>query len=206
MFLLSSLLILLWTKTQGLQVSPDRSVFFRWETVELQCDEPDWILLRITRLDSGTRCGQHWGEPRPLRCFIRYMDPMDSGWYWCESGEGKIKGSRNITVLDQFGPPTTSPPRTMSGALFSTETLSPSAELSPPSQRPLAVAVLCRLLVLCPYVVSTVLMLSLCRHTRSGPRFSEKKERRVMMMSAETAIGLEERTDDITVVTTEHHF
>ncbi|XP_033839725.1 uncharacterized protein LOC117386474 [Periophthalmus magnuspinnatus] len=202
MFLFSSVLMMLWTESQGLRVSPDRSPLFRWDSVVLYCENPDWILLRTTRLDSGTRCGESWGEPREIQCFLPYIDPMDSGWYWCESRDGQSQGGRNITVTDQFGPRAETPPPF-------TETLSPdeytpslSTEASPSSERPPAVALLCHLLMLCPYVVSTVIMLSLCRHMHSG-----NQEQPIIMMSLrEAERELDEHVDNITVVTTEYCF
>ncbi|KAJ0055637.1 hypothetical protein NL108_006507 [Boleophthalmus pectinirostris] len=202
MLLFASVLMVLWVRSQGLRVSPDQFQFFRWDSVVLDCENPDWILLRTTRWDSGTRCGEGWGEPRELQCFLRYIDPMDSGWYWCESREGQNHGGRNVTVTDQFGPRSetpppfteTPPPLEYTLALF---TKSP-AETPSPSERPLAVALLCHLLVLCPYVLATVIMVSIFRHARSGNHEQPRK----MMSPTESGMGL----NDITVVTTEYCF
>ncbi|KAK7910098.1 hypothetical protein WMY93_014782 [Mugilogobius chulae] len=204
MFLLFFVLMVLWTKSQGLKMNPDRSQFYRWESVVLDCENPDWILRRTTRRDSGTRCGQSWGEPREFRCLIQYVDPMDGGWYWCESREGQSQGGRNITVTDHFRPPAETPPTHAAAETRpAVEYVPPLDTDTPPgSQRPLPVALLFHLLVLCPYVLSTVVMVSLCRHTRSG-----NQEQQVMMTPPPNkATGLDKQSNDITAVTIEHHF
>ncbi|XP_026225219.1 Fc receptor-like protein 5 [Anabas testudineus] len=85
-----------------LTVSPNRSQFFKDESVSLSCEEDDssagWTLRRNTTRQQMTQCGDGWGEPAGSICNMVYMDPLDSGVYWCESREGSTSSIINITV------------------------------------------------------------------------------------------------------------
>ncbi|XP_005952004.2 Fc receptor-like protein 4 [Haplochromis burtoni] len=88
-----------------LTVSPSSSQFFEGDFVSLSCEEDDssagWTLRRNTSRDTRAECGDHnqeWGEPPGSCCNISYIDPMDTGVYWCESREGPISNMVNLTV------------------------------------------------------------------------------------------------------------
>ncbi|XP_028462176.1 peroxidasin homolog isoform X2 [Perca flavescens] len=66
------------------------------------CEEDDssagWTLRRNTTRETRTQCGPDWGRRDSSSCNINYMDPAESGVYWCESREGATSNSINITV------------------------------------------------------------------------------------------------------------
>ncbi|XP_067380693.1 uncharacterized protein [Channa argus] len=45
-----------------------------------------------------SQCGDRWGKVVSSTCNISYMDPLESGVYWCESREGSTSNSITITV------------------------------------------------------------------------------------------------------------
>ncbi|XP_045920015.1 low affinity immunoglobulin gamma Fc region receptor II-like [Micropterus dolomieu] len=85
-----------------LTVSPNSSQFFRWKSVSLSCEEDDssagWTLRRNTTRETRTQCGAGWGRSAGSSCNISYLDPVDSGVYWCESREGATSNTISITV------------------------------------------------------------------------------------------------------------
>ncbi|XP_044198131.1 Fc receptor-like protein 5 isoform X1 [Thunnus albacares] len=89
-----------------LQVSPDRSQFFRYNTVSLSCEDQlnstGWKVKRKT-LDGGVRtCSSGWGfTSSGSICIIRNIYPTDTGVYWCESPDGEQSSSVNITTTDR---------------------------------------------------------------------------------------------------------
>uniref|UniRef100_A0A3P9B6F7 Ig-like domain-containing protein n=1 Tax=Maylandia zebra TaxID=106582 RepID=A0A3P9B6F7_9CICH len=90
-------LFLFLTLAARLTVSPSSSQFFKDDFVSLSCEEDDssagWTLRRNTSKETKTQCGDRWGKPAGSSCNISYIDPLDSGVYWCESREGPISGS-----------------------------------------------------------------------------------------------------------------
>ncbi|XP_039678233.1 low affinity immunoglobulin gamma Fc region receptor II-like isoform X2 [Perca fluviatilis] len=90
------------TNQASLTVSPSSSQLFKDESVSLSCEEDDssagWTLRRNTTIKPRTQCGDGWGRPAGSSCNISYMDPVDSGVYWCESREGATSNIINITV------------------------------------------------------------------------------------------------------------
>ncbi|CAI5660633.1 unnamed protein product [Oreochromis niloticus] len=88
--------------TALLTVSPSSSQMFGGEFVSLSCEEDDssagWTLRRNTTTDTRAKCGAGFGKPAGSSCSISYIDPMDSGVYWCESREGPISNMVNLTV------------------------------------------------------------------------------------------------------------
>ncbi|XP_039892281.1 Fc receptor-like protein 5 isoform X2 [Simochromis diagramma] len=92
---------LLWLLSH-LTVSPSSSQLFKDEFVSLICEEDDssagWTLRRNTSKQQRTQCGDGWGKPAGSSCNISYIDPLESGVYWCESGEGPISNMVNLTV------------------------------------------------------------------------------------------------------------
>ncbi|XP_067435480.1 Fc receptor-like protein 5 [Thunnus thynnus] len=89
-----------------LQVSPDRSQFFRYNTVSLSCEDQlnstGWKVKRKT-LDGGVRtCSSGWGfTSSGSICIIRNIYPTDTGVYWCESPDGEQSSGVNITTTDR---------------------------------------------------------------------------------------------------------
>ncbi|XP_078020425.1 low affinity immunoglobulin gamma Fc region receptor III-like isoform X2 [Epinephelus lanceolatus] len=90
------------TNSASLTVSPSSSQLFEGDSVSLSCEEDDssagWILRRNTTTDTRTECGAGWGRSAGSVCNISYMDPLDSGVYWCESTEGATSKSITISV------------------------------------------------------------------------------------------------------------
>ncbi|XP_045920447.1 Fc receptor-like protein 5 [Micropterus dolomieu] len=90
------------TNQASLTVSPSYSQHFEGEFVSLSCEEDDssagWTLRRNTTRETRTQCGAGWGRSAGSSCNISYIDPVDSGVYWCESREGATSNTINITV------------------------------------------------------------------------------------------------------------
>ncbi|XP_067379031.1 protein turtle-like isoform X1 [Channa argus] len=88
--------------TARLTVSSNFSQLFEFDSVSLSCEEDDssagGTLRRNTTKRQRTQCGDGWGEPAGSSCNISYINPLDSGVYWCESREGSTSNSINITV------------------------------------------------------------------------------------------------------------
>ncbi|XP_049424313.1 Fc receptor-like protein 4 isoform X2 [Epinephelus fuscoguttatus] len=89
------------TNQASLTVSPSSSQFFSWTSVSLSCEEDDssagWTLRRNTSDETKAAC-HDWGTPAGSSCNIRYIVPLDSGVYWCESREGATSKSITISV------------------------------------------------------------------------------------------------------------
>ncbi|XP_064881211.1 Fc receptor-like protein 5 isoform X1 [Oncorhynchus nerka] len=87
----------------SLSVSPDRSQFFKYESVSLSCevqgDSAGWRPKRSTVSGDRSDCGRKWGKPQGSSCNVSLI-PSDSGVYWCESGSGEHSNAVNITVPD----------------------------------------------------------------------------------------------------------
>nr|XP_046174379.1 Fc receptor-like protein 5 isoform X2 [Oncorhynchus gorbuscha] len=85
----------------SLSVSPDRSQFFKYESVSLSCEvqgnSAGWRLKRSTVSGDRSDCGRKWGKPQGSSCIVSLI-PSDSGVYWCESGSGEHSNAVNITV------------------------------------------------------------------------------------------------------------
>ncbi|XP_039457529.1 Fc receptor-like B, partial [Oreochromis aureus] len=100
--LVSTSLLSCTTNQARLTVSPSSSQFFKGDFVSLSCEEDDssagWSLRRNTSRDTGAECGDEWGRSAGSSCNISYIDPLDSGVYWCESREGPISNMVNLTV------------------------------------------------------------------------------------------------------------
>ncbi|XP_071234979.1 low affinity immunoglobulin gamma Fc region receptor III-A-like [Salvelinus alpinus] len=87
----------------SLSVSPDRSQFFKYESVSLSCEvqgnSAGWRLKRNTVSGERSDCGRKWGKPEGSSCIVSLI-PSHSGVYWCESGSGEHSNTVNITVHD----------------------------------------------------------------------------------------------------------
>ncbi|CAI5669890.1 unnamed protein product [Oreochromis niloticus] len=103
-FLLLFFSSLLWSPTNQarLTVSPSSSQLFEYDSVSLSCEDDDssagWTLRRNTTTQQMTQCGVKWGRYTGSSCEIRFIDPLDSGVYWCESRKGPISNMVNLTV------------------------------------------------------------------------------------------------------------
>ncbi|KAM4564516.1 Fc receptor-like protein 5 [Fundulus diaphanus] len=89
-----------------LQVSPDRSQFFRYDSVSLTCEDPlsatGWKVKRRTLSRGVTSCSPGWGATSSgSNCTIGNTYPKDSGVYWCESEGGERSNEVNITITDR---------------------------------------------------------------------------------------------------------
>ncbi|XP_064787031.1 Fc receptor-like protein 5 isoform X2 [Oncorhynchus masou masou] len=85
----------------SMSVSPDRSQFFKYESVTLSCEvqgnSARWRLKRYTVSGERSDCGSNWGKPEGSSCIVSLI-PSHSGVYWCESGSGEHSNAVNITV------------------------------------------------------------------------------------------------------------
>lgn len=85
----------------ALSVQPDRSQFFRYETVRLRCDvsgtSSDWMVKRNTSSGSDLPC-HSWGESHGSSCIISEVYKSDTGEYWCESAGGDYSSILSIRV------------------------------------------------------------------------------------------------------------
>ncbi|XP_026225367.1 Fc receptor-like protein 5 isoform X3 [Anabas testudineus] len=89
-----------------LRVSPDRSQFFRYDTISLTCEDQlnttGWKVKRKTMGGGIRRCSSGWGSTSSgSTCIIGTTYPTDSGVYWCESVDGKRSNGVNITITDR---------------------------------------------------------------------------------------------------------
>uniref|UniRef100_A0A673W8D1 Fc receptor-like protein 5 n=1 Tax=Salmo trutta TaxID=8032 RepID=A0A673W8D1_SALTR len=87
----------------SLSVSPDRSQFFKYESVSLSCEvqgnSAGWRVVRNTPRGILSECHTDWGKQQGSTCIMPLI-PLDSGLYWCESGSGEHSNAVNITVPD----------------------------------------------------------------------------------------------------------
>lgn len=87
-----------------LNVSPDRSQFFWYDTISLKCavcgNSTDWTVVRNTSYQISEPCESGWGVPRESSCTIDDAYPKDSGVYWCESADRESSRPVKITVTD----------------------------------------------------------------------------------------------------------
>lgn len=88
-----------------LRLSPDRSQFFRYDTIALNCEDcsnsTGWKVKRRTLEGGVWPCSTSWGTTTSgSTCTIGNIYPSDSGVYWCESAGGERTNSVNITITD----------------------------------------------------------------------------------------------------------
>ncbi|XP_075941106.1 uncharacterized protein LOC142943464 [Anarhichas minor] len=94
---------LLSCSTDQARLNLSSSQFFSWTSVSLSCEEGQpsgWTLMRKTREEEKSQCGDGWGRPAGSSCQMKHMVPWDGGVYWCESREGGTSNSINISVSD----------------------------------------------------------------------------------------------------------
>uniref|UniRef100_A0AAZ1XQY8 Ig-like domain-containing protein n=1 Tax=Oreochromis aureus TaxID=47969 RepID=A0AAZ1XQY8_OREAU len=122
---------------------------------------------------------------------IQHVSRSDEGLYKCDiSGHGESPSSW-ITVTDK---PTTTPPPT-------TTTIPTTPDLTADSSLQLAFRIVLHLVVLCPYIISTLLMVSLYQCRAKGNDISDSTKPTLLDQGLDN-----ERDDVITDVTTEYHF
>ncbi|XP_061566788.1 Fc receptor-like protein 5 [Cololabis saira] len=88
-----------------LQVSPNRSQFFQYESISLSCEgqlnATGWKVKRRTKEGGVRPCSSGWGYySSGSTCTIRNTYPADTGEYWCESERGEQSPGINITITD----------------------------------------------------------------------------------------------------------
>ncbi|KAM8746905.1 uncharacterized protein AB9X84_015075 [Acanthopagrus schlegelii] len=90
------------THQASLNISPNRTQMFKYESVSLRCEEDDssdgWTVTRNTTRGTRRQCGAGWGRKDGSSCTISSMRKWDSGVYWCESTGGAASSSITITV------------------------------------------------------------------------------------------------------------
>lgn len=84
-----------------LRLSPDRSQFFRYDSLSLSCESQNTSTSgwKVQKKPSEGRV-----RPCPTTdstCVIRNAYPIDSGVYFCQSEGGQISNGVNITVTDR---------------------------------------------------------------------------------------------------------
>ena len=87
-----------------LNVYPNRSQFFWYESVTLSCETGEnsgnWT-LKSNASQKPESCSLDWGisqDSNESSCTIENAYPSDSGLYWCESEKGECSNNLNITI------------------------------------------------------------------------------------------------------------
>ncbi|XP_033970174.1 Fc receptor-like protein 5 isoform X4 [Trematomus bernacchii] len=82
-----------------LRVLPNKSQFFRYESVSFSCEgnSSEWKVKRNTSKNTNEDCPNS-PEKNPNHFVIDDLYTSDSGVYWCESEPGRCSNSVNITV------------------------------------------------------------------------------------------------------------
>ncbi|CAG5965528.1 unnamed protein product [Menidia menidia] len=121
---------------------------------------------------------------------LRPVSRSDEGLYSCSIGGDRSPSSR-VRVTEK--PPTSAPPTSMT---------TPTSEAPPPDSSPhhLGFMLLLRLLVFCPYFISTLLLVSVYRLRAKG---SKQPVSVATAPPLQAEPGLDDDYDD---VTTDHHF
>ncbi|XP_030286846.1 Fc receptor-like protein 5 isoform X2 [Sparus aurata] len=87
----------------SLTVSPDRSQFFKYESLSLSCEdvrEPSRWTVKAKTVRGVTECGRDWGFQQGSTCTINEAYSWNSGVYWCESTSGETSPAANISVTE----------------------------------------------------------------------------------------------------------
>ncbi|XP_047454052.1 low affinity immunoglobulin gamma Fc region receptor II-like isoform X2 [Mugil cephalus] len=89
-----------------LRVSPDRTQFFKLDSISLSCENQvnstGWRVKRQTEGGGIRACSFGWGSASSgPTCIIDISYPSDSGVYWCESDSGEQSNTVNITVTER---------------------------------------------------------------------------------------------------------
>ncbi|XP_044050112.1 uncharacterized protein LOC122875246 isoform X2 [Siniperca chuatsi] len=215
-----------------LNVSQNRQLFFRRDSVSLSCVEDGqtvdgWTVKRTAGGQTQT-CGggqQDFGRINGTSCIIPTLFPTDTGVYWCETRAGQRSAQVNISVSDRSvilelpklpviaGSDVTLHCKTRDSAtqtvyffrngsflgtgftgeftisdvqrsheglyscstgLFSESTKSWLSVRDPHPDSALSVVrLLCHLVVICPYCISTILMVSIYCSKRTAQQMRE---------------------------------
>ncbi|KAM8748314.1 uncharacterized protein AB9X84_016043 [Acanthopagrus schlegelii] len=87
----------------SLTVSPDRSQFFKYESLSLSCKDnrtsSRWTVKAKT-IRGVSECGRDWGFQQGSTCTINEAYSWNSGVYWCESTSGETSPAANISVTE----------------------------------------------------------------------------------------------------------
>ncbi|KAG7236266.1 hypothetical protein INR49_001182 [Caranx melampygus] len=90
------------TVVATLTVLPNRSQFFKYESVSLSCgrqgSSSDWTVRRNTSKNISEDCPTSSDGRNEPHCIIDFVYTLDTGVYWCESGGGVRSNTINITV------------------------------------------------------------------------------------------------------------
>ncbi|XP_024859175.1 Fc receptor-like protein 5 [Kryptolebias marmoratus] len=81
----------------ALRISPDRSQFFRYDSITLSCNSSDWTVKRTVK-GRTEECQPPWATRSGSSCRIANIYPADAGVYWCESQRGECSNKINISV------------------------------------------------------------------------------------------------------------
>ncbi|XP_032364007.1 Fc receptor-like protein 5 isoform X2 [Etheostoma spectabile] len=136
---------------------------------------------------------------------IPHVSRSDEGLYRCSiSGVGESPPSR-VSVSgrpENTNPPPSSPPAPETSAAPPPASDPPTSAAPPPASDlvPLVLRLVCHLVVFCPYCISTFIMVSLYRCRTTG------NDLPVSVVTTPPTQPEEGLDDDITAVTTEHHF
>ncbi|XP_041635070.1 uncharacterized protein LOC121504410 isoform X1 [Cheilinus undulatus] len=88
------------TDQTRLILSPSSLQAFTWKSLALSCED-GWMVKRNTSTESRIPCGISWGRWAGSTCTISVTVTWDSGVYWCESREGAMSNSVQLTVTDK---------------------------------------------------------------------------------------------------------
>ncbi|XP_041635071.1 uncharacterized protein LOC121504410 isoform X2 [Cheilinus undulatus] len=89
------------TDQTRLILSPSSLQAFTWKSLALSCED-GWMVKRNTSTESRIPCGISWGRWAGSTCTISVTVTWDSGVYWCESREGAMSNSVQLTVTDNI--------------------------------------------------------------------------------------------------------
>ncbi|XP_059210482.1 uncharacterized protein LOC131989306 [Centropristis striata] len=113
MFILAAAFVMLkfrQEKFTSLTVSPDRSQFFKYESLSLSCDgdtESSAWKVKAKTVRGVSECGRDWGDLKASTCIINGAFSWNTGEYWCESTSGETSPAANITITGKFTSPST---------------------------------------------------------------------------------------------------
>ena len=96
------------TLAASLRILPNRSQFFQYESLTLNCGEPgksrQWRVKRNTSALINKECSTSLNRRNESHCSLPDLYPSDTGVYWCESRAGGCSDAVNITVTGEFKP------------------------------------------------------------------------------------------------------
>ncbi|XP_041841799.1 low affinity immunoglobulin gamma Fc region receptor II-b-like isoform X2 [Melanotaenia boesemani] len=86
----------------SLSVIPNKSQFFRHDSLSLSCEQrghsSEWRVKRNTSTKINEDCSSAWNRGNQSHCLISPLYEIDSGVYWCESGADSCSNTVNISV------------------------------------------------------------------------------------------------------------